>query len=185
MRSGKDKIESVISYMKKLESIDTHTDNGECWGLVYRYDSCVDEIIDRVAKIYMQKNSVSSTTFPSISLIERELISICNKLMHGKRSNVGCVTSGATESNFLALKAYRDRAWHERGKNQYEVMLPQSAHPSFHKAAHDLDLITIDIPIQENIWAINISQFTELLSDKVIAVVLSAPSYIYGKIDPI
>ena len=49
----------------------------------------------------------------------------------------GFMTSGGTESILMAVKAARERARAERGIDAPEMVVADSAHAAFHKAAHD------------------------------------------------
>ena len=46
----------------------------------------------------------------------------------------GFMTSGGTESVLMAVKAARERAGHERGITEPEMVVAESAHAAFHKA---------------------------------------------------
>jgi len=97
----------------------------------------------------------------------------------------GSITSGGSESIFLAVKSCRQRA-RARGVDtrDAEIIMPRSGHPAFDKAAHYLDLKTVRIPVDAGYLA-DTTAMHEAITDKTIMIVGSAPCYPYGLIDPI
>jgi glutamate/tyrosine decarboxylase-like PLP-dependent enzyme len=65
-----------------------------------------------------------------------------------------------------------------------EIIVPESAHPAFHKAAHYLGLKTVTMPLSENCQA-DLTHLPELISKNTILIAGSAPSYPHGIVDPI
>ena len=57
---------------------------------------------------------------------------------------VGAVTSGGTESIIMAMKTYRDRA----GIAQPEMVIPDSAHVAFDKAAQYFGYRQVRVPVR-------------------------------------
>lgn len=60
------------------------------------------------------------------------------------------MTTGGTESIFMACKAYRDYAREERGIKRPEIIVPVTAHAAFDKAAHYLGIKIKHIPVNED-----------------------------------
>src|SRR6185437_10801397 len=80
--------------------------------------------------------------FPSLKRLEDEVIAMGLDLFHGGAGAVGNMTSGGTESIVMAVKACRDWSRKERKDNSFRgnLVLPDSAHPAFEKAASLMDL---------------------------------------------
>jgi sphinganine-1-phosphate aldolase len=95
------------------------------------------------------------------------------------------ITSGGTESNFLATKAARDKA-KARTPGDWipEIVIPYTAHPSFDKAAHYLGLKVIRVRERPDFRA-DVTAMEAAVTDRTILLVGSAPAYPHGRIDPI
>ena len=61
-------------------------------------------------------------------------------MLHAPDGAAGFMTSGGTESILLAVKAARERGRDERGVSAPEMVVAESAHAAFHKAAQLFDL---------------------------------------------
>ncbi|HHH30406.1 MAG TPA: aspartate aminotransferase family protein, partial [Polyangiaceae bacterium] len=98
---------------------------------------------------------------------------------------VGTATAGGTESVMLAVKTARDFARKTRPEiTQPKMLLPETAHACFHKAAHYFGVEVVAVDVDETYRAIASDARAKMSSD-VILVVGSAPSYAHGVIDPI
>ncbi len=75
--------------------------------------------------------------FKSIGQMEQEVIEMALDLFHAPDGATGSMTSGGTESILLAVKACRDFARAHRGETTFRgnLVLPETAHPAFDKAA--------------------------------------------------
>ena len=61
------------------------------------------------------------------------------------------MTSGGTESIFMAVKTARDKARAERGIERGRLIVPRTAHPAFVKAAHLLDVEWVQMPLGDDL----------------------------------
>jgi glutamate/tyrosine decarboxylase-like PLP-dependent enzyme len=110
---------------------------------------------------------------------------MCRELMHGDTRVAGNVTTGGTESIFLALNVAREIS-RERFGNEVrtEVVLPETAHPAFLKACNYLSLKPVLVPVDRDGKAD--AEATEAaITPNTIMLVASAPCYPYGTVDPI
>ena len=88
------------------------------------------------------------------------------------------------------MKAYRDyffeRFGHEHDEMRPDIVLCRNAHPSFVKAAEYLEMNPKLIEMDNNTYCIDTKKLRQIIDPKVTAVIiLSAPSYAHGIIDPI
>jgi tyrosine decarboxylase/aspartate 1-decarboxylase len=109
--------------------------------------------------------------------LEKELIAMVSKLLHGKGAS-GLTVSGGTEANITALWIAKKVS----GKS--EVIYPKSAHFSFIKAADILGLKAQEVDLNEN-FQMDISEVENKLSSNTAAVVGIAGTTEFGVIDPI
>lgn len=193
---------AVLERLRTYRSHDAPTHGGSV--LSYVYDSGLaelDELAAQAAQLALPVNGLDPTTFPSVALMESDLVSFGRTILHGPGA-VGSVTSGGTESCLLAVKAARDRWWArtaqgggalgsagagEAGQPEGHprIVLPSSAHAAFHKAAGylglDLDVVPVDPVTGVPVAADLVSR----LSADTALVVVSAPSYPHGVLDPV
>lgn len=134
---------------------------------------------------FSHENGLNPTAFPSLRRFETELLSMCASIFHGDSRVVGTLTSGGTESILCAMKCYRDRA---RAKwpsvTAPEVVAPQTVHPAFEKAAEYFDLKMVHVPVQAD-GRPRVEDVAKAITRNTILIVMSAPQYPHGIVDPI
>jgi sphinganine-1-phosphate aldolase len=82
------------------------------------------------------------------------------------------------------VKAARERARHERGITAPEMVVAESAHAAFHKAAHDFGLGVHTVPVRADFRA-DVDAMAARVNERTALVVGSAPQYPQGVIDDI
>ncbi|QIK62806.1 aspartate aminotransferase family protein [Leucobacter viscericola] len=183
----------VLVRLKELRKLDAPTHGGKV--LAYVYDSGLselDELAEAAAAIARPLNGLDPTTFPSIAAMERDLVRFARHAFHGSRSGlgprvVGSITSGGTESCLLAVKTARDlwRAKDPRRKHaRPRLVTAVTAHAAFQKAASAFDLDWDPVPCQAD-GSVRAEDMIRHLGDDVALVVVSAPAYPSGALDPI
>ena len=93
------------------------------------------------------------------------------------------MSSGGTESIFLAVHAARERA-RERGVDRPRVVVPTTSHPAFVKACHYLDLEQVRVPVGADLRA-DPDRMAEHVDERTALLVASAPCYPFGVVDPV
>ena len=94
------------------------------------------------------------------------------------------MTSGGTESILMAVKAARERGRAERGITEPEMVVAESAHAAFHKAAHYFGVRVHKVAVRADCRA-DVDAMAARVNDNTVLVVGSAPQYPQGVIDPI
>ncbi len=133
---------------------------------------------------YFCENPLYVQAFPGLTRLESEVASITADLLHapGGRGNI---TSGGTESIFLAVKAARDRARAERHDvTEPTIVAPFTAHPAFNKSAHYLGLRVIRTPLDGDSH-VDLAAYRAAVTKDTVLMVGSAPDYPFGQVDPI
>jgi len=134
---------------------------------------------------FFSENALGPKAFPSLKKFEDEVVGWTLDLMHAPPGATGVMSSGGTESIFLALAAARDWARATKpGIAKPEIVIPWSAHPAFDKGAHYLDLAVQRTPLRDDLRA-DVAAMAEVVSPSTILVAGSAPSFPHGVIDPI
>ncbi len=183
--------DGILDRLAALRASDAPTHGGRV--LSYVYDpglAELDELAAAAARAVQPVNGLDPTTFTSVAVMESELLTFARTMLHGPADGpdavVGSVTSGGTESCLLAVKIARDafRAQHPGARPR--VVAPVSVHAAFRKAAQHLDVDLTLVPVDP---ATGTPAATDLVAaldaDNVALVVVSAPSYPHGVVDPV
>src|SRR5690606_23374149 len=157
---------------------------GRTFSLVYNAaDPELERLHEAVAHEYLHENYLNPFAFPSLLRMEREVVAMGADLLHGN-PRAGKLTSGGTESLFLAVQVARDHARAERGIAEPTIVLPETAHPAFAKACHYLDVTEVRVPVGPDGRA-DLAATAAAVDDRTALVVGSAPCYPFGVVDPI
>ncbi len=180
--------QDVLAELTALADGDVPTHGGRT--MAYVYDSGlveVDALAAGAQAAYQWTNALDPTAFPSVARIEDDLVGAASRLLGGGPSTVGTVTSGGTESCLLAVLAARSRwrAAHPHDDRRPQLVLPVTAHAAFRKAAHLFDLTVVDIGVDPVTCRVRPDDVADVLSQRTALVVVSAPSYPYGVLDPV
>lgn len=96
----------------------------------------------------------------------------------------GNIVTGGTEANLMAMRAARNHARKYKGIVDGEIIIPDSAHFSFKKAADMLNLKIVEAKLDDN-YKIDVDSVKNAISDKTVAIVAIAGTTELGLIDPI
>jgi len=156
---------------------------GRAFSLVYHHDDDVLEGLQHeVAGRFLHENALNPFAYKTLPRMEQEVVLMAGDLFGGE-PGAGSLTSGGTESIFLAVQVARDHA-REQGIPEPELLTANTAHPAFAKAAKYLDLPHRRIPVADDL-RLHGDQVAEQINEKTALVVASAPCYPYGVIDHI
>jgi glutamate/tyrosine decarboxylase-like PLP-dependent enzyme len=172
----------VLALLAELRADDLPVHTGRT--LAYVFDSGLDEV-DRVAReavaAFAGTNGLDPTAFPSLLAMENDLVGFAADLLDAPDGVVGTVTSGGTESVLLAVKAARDA---RPEVVRPAMVLPDTAHAAFHKAAGYFGVEARTVPSGPNFRA-DVAAMTAATDDDTVLLVASAPSYAHGVVDPV
>lgn len=137
---------------------------------------------------FAEVNALDPTTFPSVARIENDLVGWGLDILRAPADAAGVLTSGGTESCILAVLAARERWRREGGTGTPVLIVADTVHPAFHKAAHLLGLDVRTVPVDRDSLRLT-SEAVRLALDEspaeVALVVASAPSYAHGVVDEV
>jgi glutamate/tyrosine decarboxylase-like PLP-dependent enzyme len=148
----------------------------------------LDEELERVQQqaylAYWTENNLGQRAFPSLKSLEDEVIAMALSLLGGGERAGGTFTSGGSESIFLAMMAARNRARAQRGVTRPNIVLPNSAHLTFDRAAEALGMEIRRVPVGADLRA-DVAAMAARMDGDTVALVGSAPNYPFGTFDPI
>jgi sphinganine-1-phosphate aldolase len=177
--------EELKQRLTDMRKRDVDWRRGKAALLVYYAGDDVLAVARDAYSMFITENALSLAAFPSLAAMERDLIEGALDLFHAPPEASGSFTSGGTESIVLAVKAARD--WHTQRKKlngPAEIVIPRTAHPAFDKAGQLLGVRTVRIPTGADYRA-DPGELAAALTDRTIMLVVSAPAFPYGVIDPV
>ncbi|MFN3217822.1 MAG: pyridoxal phosphate-dependent decarboxylase family protein [Acidimicrobiales bacterium] len=177
-------VDEVIAELSVKRADDVRWADGRTFGLVYDGGPGVHHVAEAAAAMYLHENALNTQAFPSLGAIQSEVVGWTADLLHGGDTASGFLTSGGTESILCAVKAARERGRAERGITAPEMVLAESAHAAFHKAAHLFGITVHKTPVRSD-WTADVDAMAAHVNDQTVLVVGSAPQYPQGVIDPI
>lgn len=143
------------------------------------------EVAKQAYLMYFSENGLGLRAFGSLARFEAEVVRMALTLMHGDDATRGAMTTGGTESIFLAVKAARDQAKQRRpGIGTPQIVMASSAHPAFDKAAHFMGLRPVRTPLRADFTA-DPAAISAAITDDTVMVVGSVPAFPHGVVDPI
>ncbi len=143
------------------------------------------EVAKQAYLMYFSENGLGLRAFGSLERFESEVVGMGLGLLHGGALARGAMTTGGTESIFLAVKAARDQALQRRpGIGVPQIVMAASAHPAFDKAAHFMGLEPVRTPLREDFTA-DPDAIAHAITPRTVMVVGSVPAFPHGVVDPI
>jgi sphinganine-1-phosphate aldolase len=176
--------DEVLAALDAKRGRDVRWQEGRTFGMVFDGGAELHDVTEAVAVRFLHENALNTQAFPSLGEIQSEVVASTAALLHAPTEAAGFMTSGGTESILAAVKAARDQAKAERGVAAPEMVLPDTAHAAFHKAAHYFGVAVRKIPVGADFRA-DVDATASAVNANTVLVVGSAPQYPHGVIDPI
>ncbi|MAT84885.1 MAG: aspartate aminotransferase family protein [Gammaproteobacteria bacterium] len=176
--------DDVLAALEAKRARDVKWREGKAFGMIYDGGPGVHEVAERAAALYLHENALNTRAFPSLGEIQSEVVGWTADLLHGPEGAAGFLTSGGTESILCGVLAARERGREERGITAGEIVLAESAHAAFHKAAHLFGLTVRKTPVRDD-WTADVAAMADAVGPNTVLVVGSAPQYPQGVVDPI
>ncbi|WP_327292100.1 pyridoxal phosphate-dependent decarboxylase family protein [Streptomyces sp. NBC_01198] len=178
--------DTILARLAELRAADLPVRGGRT--MAYVYDSGLaglDELAAAAQAAFAGVNGLDMTAFPSVVTLENDIVGQAARLLGGGPATAGTFTSGGTESCLLAVLTAREHAARTRGVTAPEIVLPQTAHAAFHKAAALFGLATVTVPVDPGTFRVRPQDVAAALTPHTALVVASAPSYAHGVVDPV
>ncbi len=175
----------VLADMAAFTGNDADYKSGRTWSLVYYLGQEHTDFLQQAHGLFFSENGLNPMAFQSLKRFESEVVKMTAHMLHGDAGVCGTMTSGGTESCLLAVKTYRDLA---RAKRPFvrrpEMILPESIHVAFEKAADYFGVKAVHVPVTAN-GQVDVARMRRKINRNTILLVGSAPSYPHGIVDPI
>jgi len=136
--------------------------------------------------MFFMENGLGRTAFPSVQRLQSDVIAMALSLFHAPPGAGGSFTSGGTESIFQAVKSARGlkRSQMPGEHVRCKIVVPQTAHPAFDKAAQYLDMEVKRIAITSS-FQVDVEAMAAAIDERTALIVGSAPAYPHGVYDPL
>lgn len=177
-------IDDVIADLEAKRAHDVRWQDGRTFGMIYDGGPSVHEVAERAAKLYLHENALNTKAFPSLGAIQSEVVRWTADLLNGPQSAAGFMTSGGTESILCAVLAARERGRKERGITAPHMIVAESAHAAFHKAAHIFEIKVSKAKVRAD-WTADVQAMADAVTSNTVLIVGSAPQYPQGVVDDI
>ena len=172
--------EDILNELSEIHKLDYDYSEGRILG------SMCTEAHPFAKEVYckfLDTNLGDPGLFKGTKFIEDEVIKSIGDLLSLDNA-YGNIVTGGTEANLMAIRAARNHARKYKGIIDGEIIIPDSAHFSFKKAADMLNLKIVEAKLDEN-YKIDVESLKRVISDKTVAIVAIAGTTELGLIDPI
>ncbi|KAJ6388226.1 hypothetical protein OIU77_026742 [Salix suchowensis] len=182
---------TVIEKLKEEKSNDVVW-QGKCSGTVYIGGSESEghfSLINEACSMFAHTNPLHLDVFQTIAQCEAEVVAMTAALLGSKEKSSGgeiCgnMTSGGTESILLAVKSSRDYMKAKKGIKRPEMIIPESGHSAYDKAAQYFNIKLRRVPVNKEFQA-DVKAIRQQINKNTVLIVGSAPGFPHGIIDPI
>ncbi|KAJ3348747.1 hypothetical protein GGF32_006029 [Allomyces javanicus] len=173
-------LRAELERYKAMGSIDYK--KGQISGAVYHGGDELSALITEAYGLFSSTNPLHPDVFPGVRKMEAEIVQMVVRMFHGEPDGCGALTSGGTESILMACKAYRELARIERGVTEPEMVVPETIHAAFDKAAHYFGIKIVKIPLGDD-FRVRLDLVKRAITKNTIMIAGSAPNFPHGIID--
>ncbi|KAI9848253.1 MAG: hypothetical protein M1838_000609 [Thelocarpon superellum] len=163
----------------------THTmwEDGYVSGAVYHGGKDLVRLQTEAYGKFTVANPIHPDVFPGVRKMEAEVVAMVLAMFNAPAGGAGVSTSGGTESILMACFSARQKAYHERGVTEPEIVVPETAHAAFRKACayFKIHLHLVACPAPE--YKVSIPAVSRLINANTILLVGSAPNFPHGIMD--
>ena len=179
--------DAVLAELEALKAGDADWKGGRVPLYVFKASDEVDAIGRAAFNAYFTENALGGKrAFLSLGRMEREIVEMGLDLFHAPGAAQGFLTTGGTESIIMAVEAARNfaRAARQNAGHRGNLVLAETAHPAFDKAARLMDLEVRRVAVGADLLA-DPAAMDARVDGNTILIVGSAPCFPFGVIDPI
>ena len=176
--------EAIFTHLDELKHHDVRWRDGRAFTLVYYGGDDVLAVAEEAYRKYSSENALNTDAFPSLRMLQAEVVSFVGDWLQAGDDGAGFMTSGGTESILMAVKAARERGRKELGITEPNIVLPTSAHAAFEKGCHYFGLESRRVAVGTD-WRADVGAMAAAIDEDTVLLVGSAPQYPQGVIDPI
>lgn len=177
--------ENIFEQLSLLRKSDADWRKGRVFSLVFYPGDEAAKVVSDAYQMFSSENGLNPTVFKSLKQMESDVLSFTASLLNAPETAVGTMTSGGTESIICAVNAAKKYAI-SKHKNitRGNIVMPESAHPAFNKAADYFNLEVRAVKCIDGLEP-DMAQYISKIDYNTVMMVGSAPAYPHGHIDPL
>lgn len=180
---AKDQVIARLNDFHKDES--KQVESGKFSGVLFTSRADIIDIAKEAASRFLYTNIMYyAKTGPSRQL-ENEVIQFTRGLLKGSPEISGLTTTGGSESIFLSMLAHKRYFLKEKGITKPNIVLSETAHLAFRKAAEFQEIEMKIIPVNRKTLSNTADEWEAQIDSSTICLICSCPNFPYGTIDPI
>jgi sphinganine-1-phosphate aldolase len=166
---------------------DKRWQDGLVSGAVYHGEENHLKLLNKAYELFSVSNPLHGDLWPAVNKFEAEVIQMTANLMSSQDDNEVCgsISSGGTESVFLATKAHRAWFRHKYGIMQPEIIAGTTAHAAIDKACDILGIKLVHVPVDPKTLKMDLDAVRWSITANTIMIYSSAPNFPNGVIDDI
>lgn len=173
--------DELLAEIGELRPGDIDWRRGRAFSLVYNADDPeLDGLLQTVGAMFLHENALNPFRYRTLLKMEAEVVEMAVGLFG---AGCGSMSSGGTESIFLAVQTARDHA-RSQGIERPQLICTDTAHPAFAKACHYLDVEMVRLGHGADGRAVP-ERYAESIGSRTALLVASSPCYPFGVIDPV
>ncbi|KAI2642223.1 pyridoxal phosphate-dependent transferase [Xylaria nigripes] len=178
--------EALKKELEALANMDhTRWEDGFVSGAVYHGEDDLLKLQTEAYGKFTVANPIHPDVFPGVRKMEAEVVAMVLSMFHAPPTAAGVSTSGGTESILMACYSARQKAYAERRVTEPEMILPETAHTAFLKAADYFKIKVHLVPCPAPSYQVDIYRVSRLINPNTVLLVGSAPNFPHGIIDDI
>ncbi|TMW56404.1 hypothetical protein Poli38472_006414 [Pythium oligandrum] len=177
----------LVALLERLAGdSDKKWQDGLVSGAVYHGEQDHLAVLNKAYELFSVSNPLHADLWPAVNKFEAEVIQMTANMMSGGSDDVcGTLSSGGTESIFLATKTHRE--WY---RSKYNITKPEiiacvTAHAAIDKACEILGIKLIKVPMDPKTLKIDTNAVRWNITANTIMIYSSAPNFPNGMIDDI
>ncbi|GAB5592627.1 Dihydrosphingosine phosphate lyase [Umbelopsis nana] len=178
--------EEVRENLKRFQSMeDVDWAGGRVSGAIYHGGDELTDICTEAYRMFSVSNPLHPEVFPGVRRMEAESVAMVLNMYHAPKTGCGVMTSGGTESIIMACKAYRDMGKDLKGIVDPEMVIPETAHAAFMKAAGYFNIKLITVPVDPVTMKADVKRMGRAINRNTVMIVGSAVNFPHGIADDI
>ncbi|KAM3074306.1 Dihydrosphingosine phosphate lyase [Clarireedia jacksonii] len=178
--------EDVSKELEALANMDhTRWEDGFVSGAVYHGGDELIKLQTEAFGKFTVANPIHPDVFPGVRKMEAEVVAMVLAMFNAPSGAAGVSTSGGTDSILMACLSARQKAYHERGVKEPEMILPETAHTAFRKAGEYFGIKIHLVPCPAPAYQVDVRRVSRLINSNTVLLVGSAPNFPHGIIDDI
>lgn len=177
-------IDSLLQFrFQSMEDVDWA--GGRVSGGIYHGGDELSDICTEAYRMFSVANPLHPEVFPGVRRMEAESVAMVLNMYRAPKTGCGVMTSGGTESIIMACKAYRDMGKDLKGIVNPEMVIPETAHAAFMKAAGYFNIKLITVPVNPVTMQADVKSMGRAINRNTVMIVGSAVNFPHGIADDI